>query len=309
MNTRKGWKFSRLIKALYLPATILLLIILSNNAYSQMSNSNNINSYIQELKSQNVGNRQAATLDLMAIGKDAQSAVPALIQALKDPDSGVRRNSALALGRAELASTEVIDALISVILNDSYNGARSNAVGSLGRLQEISPPSELVMTILTDALQDEDERVRKTAVIVLGHVGSKAKAAVPSLIKASQLGDTAMRERAVFALGKIGEASPEVFSALTEALKSDVRNIHLHAIRALGEIKPVSLDSVAILTKVLEEQDITARKLAMTGLGNFGTDAQIAVSALTAAIEDKDVTVSKTAAYTLKKIQDVQVDT
>lgn len=44
-------------------------------------NSNSINLYIQELTSQNVDNRQAATLDLMAIGKDAQSAVPALIQA------------------------------------------------------------------------------------------------------------------------------------------------------------------------------------------------------------------------------------
>lgn len=272
-------------------------------------NSNNINSYIQELTSQNVDNRQAATLDLMAIGKDAQSAVPALIQALKDPDSAVRLNSALALGRAELASPEVIDALISVVLNDSHNGARGNAIGSLGRLQEISPPSELIMTILTDALQDENERVHKTAVIVLGHVGSKAKAAIPALIKVSQSGDTAMRERAVFALGKIGEAAPEVFSTLTEALKSDVRNIHLNAIKALGEIKPVSLESVAILIKVLEEQDITARNLAMTALGNFGTDAQIAVSALTAAMEDEDVTVSKTAASALKKIQDAQLST
>lgn len=108
--------------------------------------------------------RAGAAEDLGHIGAvravDAEPALPALRQALKDKDAGVRRTAAEALGKIAVDAKETVPALI-------------------------------------DALADPAVPVRGAAATALGQFGSEAKDAVPALQKAQKEADK--KQRKVFA--------------------------------------------------------------------------------------------------------------
>lgn len=89
------------------------------------------------------GVRQTATDSLARIGMPA---LPALIEALKDPQASVRDRAAHALAR-------------------------------------MGPPASQAVPALIDALEDPDWRVRRSAARALGQIGPSAEAAVPALIE------------------------------------------------------------------------------------------------------------------------------
>lgn len=89
------------------------------------------------------GVRQTATDSLARIGLPA---MPALIDALRDPSADVRDRAAQALAR-------------------------------------IGPPARQAVPSLIDALNDPDWRVRRSAARALGQIGPAAEEAVPALIE------------------------------------------------------------------------------------------------------------------------------
>ncbi|NJN58227.1 MAG: HEAT repeat domain-containing protein, partial [Leptolyngbyaceae cyanobacterium SL_5_9] len=104
-----------------------------------MSTNRGIEVYLQELKSEDVESRQRAVLGLVQAKPEPEDVVPSLLQALKDPNNGVRGNAALALGRVGVASSEVVDALAALASEDNHSGVRLNAIGAIGKLQQVSP--------------------------------------------------------------------------------------------------------------------------------------------------------------------------
>lgn len=93
-----------------------------------------------------------------------RSAVPALIErGLADPRGGVRRESAVALGR--IGSTEAVAPLL-VVLGDSLQSVRRAAATSLGRIG-----ASQAVPALSDLLSDTFRDVRRAAVEALGAIG------------------------------------------------------------------------------------------------------------------------------------------
>lgn len=90
-------------------------------------------------------------------------AVPALIDALKDTDAGVRQQVAWALGA--IGDKRAVDGLIGA-LGDSAAGVRKQAAWALGALGD-----RRAVTSLTKCLKDTDAGVRKQAAWALGAIG------------------------------------------------------------------------------------------------------------------------------------------
>jgi HEAT repeat protein len=95
---------------------------------------------------------------------DASEAVPALIEALKDPEPGVREQVAWALGA--IGDRRAVDGLVGA-LSDSAAGVRRQAAWALGAIGD-----RRAVSGLTRALKDNDAGVRRQAAWALGAIGN-----------------------------------------------------------------------------------------------------------------------------------------
>ena len=144
----------------------------------------------------------AAANQLAAIGKPA---IPALIKALGDSDSSVRRGAIAALSKI---GEPAVPALIGA-LGDYTSRVRLHAAWALGE-GEVAKAAKKAVPALIMTLADEYEDVRATAAFSLGLIGEPAKVAVPALAEA--LGDERQQIRSVAAeaLRRIGTAEAVV---------------------------------------------------------------------------------------------------
>jgi HEAT repeat protein len=97
--------------------------------------------------------RTEVLAQLEALG---QSAVPALIRALRDPEVQMRQNAALAMG----------------FLASNYSTA-----------PRVTLDIRSAIPALIDAMDDADSRVRGWAIGALWEIGPDAKAAIPALVR------------------------------------------------------------------------------------------------------------------------------
>jgi len=94
---------------------------------------------------------------------DASEAVPALVDALKDTDAGVREQVAWALGA--IGDRRAVDGLIGA-LKDQAAGVRKQAAWALGAIGD-----KRAVTALMAGLKDSDAGVRKQSAWALGAIG------------------------------------------------------------------------------------------------------------------------------------------
>jgi HEAT repeat protein len=85
-------------------------------------------------------------------------------------------------------------------------------------------------------LQSTDSRQRKTAVEVLGNVGTKDPAALTALIDALRDADPRIRDAAILALMKSGPAAARAAPALEAAAADSDQLVREHAAIALRRI-------------------------------------------------------------------------
>jgi HEAT repeat protein len=84
---------------------------------------------------------------------------------------------------------------------------------------------------------DRDAKVRRKAVVALGHVGSADHAAIPAVIGAVKDPDAGVRREAVLALLNLGSGAREAVPSLTEAQKDRDPQARAYAAKALERIQ------------------------------------------------------------------------
>lgn len=115
--------------------------------------------------------RQAAARGLYGCAGDAQQAIPALTEALGDPDAFVRQWAAFAIGN----------------LGHRFGPLVTAAVPRLARL-----------------LKDDDGMVAKWAAMALGLIGDAARPAIGALQEAADAPEVSLREAAARSLRELG---------------------------------------------------------------------------------------------------------
>ena len=189
--------------------------------------------------------------------------VPTLVEALRDPDAGVRRNAAWALGMIGEAAMGPDRSPLASLLFDPDPGVREAAAMAIGltgdtqaglellleRMSEPGTPSDskrlaaaalggmearTAVPVLTKLLADRDPRVRRWAVASLGEIADQQTVAPLSRVLATDP-DPGVRVEAVFRLGKFGgeAARPALAAALKDA-NADVRRLAEAALKELG---------------------------------------------------------------------------
>jgi HEAT repeat protein len=116
--------------------------------------------------------RRLAAHALAEIGPAAREAVPALIEAVQDPESFVRVWAAAALARVEPENVNAISALVAGA-NDETPFIRSLSAWHLGRLGPQHPGIQAALPELRELLNDNDPSARAEAVVALGNLAGK----------------------------------------------------------------------------------------------------------------------------------------
>jgi HEAT repeat protein len=218
--------------------------------------------------------RMVAVRALHRIGLEAAEAAPALIDAAKhDKESRVRFNAALALVEIEPGAKSAVPILIESLKDNNLPwGGKDRAIGALGNmgpdakdaiptlieliasersaygaaeaLKKIAP--EQAAAALTDVLTHDKQPllVRFRVALALVDIGPGAKSAVPTLIES--LRDASLldsfgagaRNSACEALGKIGPDARDATPMLIVLIREKTRTEASSALEALKKIDP-----------------------------------------------------------------------
>jgi HEAT repeat protein len=242
---------------------------------------------IANLRSPNVGTRIDAA---KALGKSGRpEAIPALTEAMRDPELKVRRVTILSL--KSFTSSEAVDGLLlglqdedKVIRRDAliaalevYVGAgNADIEGSLSwitgdrkrtpGLKGLIPVDPRVEDSVAVRLQDEEPSIRRRAAYTLGVLG--AESGVSALSASLYDGDKSVRREAIHALSQIG--TDDAGAALRDALGGAANELTGDIIDALGHMqyKPAAPQLVSIY-------DANTNKLgdrALSALAEMGAD-------------------------------------
>jgi len=203
---------------------------------------------IDALKDEDEGVRERAAEVLVKIG---ETAVPALIDALKDEDLFVRMEAAEVLGKIGV-NDEQFETIIKMLKNGKRWEERHGAAMALGCLKDIRAVPALI-----DALKDEDEVMRMEAAEALEKIGVNDEQ-FETIIKMLKNGKRREeRHGAAAALGFLKDI--RAVPVLIDALKDENGDVRRGAAWALEEIVE------NFVNKKLEEKDY---KAALSMIGN-----------------------------------------
>ncbi len=278
-----------------------------------------------------ISRRPRASVNLSFIAVSAlanigEKAIPALRQALRNPDPYIQTNAAEALQRiTDKTGKETLTLENATeLLRSNDAAAQETAISILARMGDDAIP------MLVKAMEYENEQGRSTVELAQRHLLEKGKKAIPHLINAYgnkedprpyvdcrdvlvEMGEIAvpylisslshpdpeMKSRVAFTLGMLeGKAAPAV-PRLIQLLSEKEGYVRSNAAFALGKIGPSSVAAVPTLRNVLHHPESYVRSSAAEALGAIGEKAAEAVPSLIQALSDESQEVRISAAYAL----------
>jgi HEAT repeat protein len=172
------------------------------------------------------------------IGPRAAKAVPSLLQLLPSEYDNLHFIVTQAISKIGPAANAAVPTM-KKLLDDENDIVYAHA---LDTLVAISPdPEEFVRLLLTMLSQEKNEQRRSHLIDSLGKMGSKAKAAVPELIKMFDEGDDRRHLGIIYALGDIGPDAAAAIEPILNRMKLETGEDHMlrnAGHRALQAIAP-----------------------------------------------------------------------
>ena len=246
------------------------------------------------LRSKNATERTNALQTLAFLGLAAQSAGPALIEALGESEDEDKRHVLRALAAVGADAGATVRAIRPLLRDDARSGVQLTALYALGELGADAKPAVPAIIAL---LGGDDARVRLEAVETLGEIGPEAAGAVPQLVAALRDEDGLMTVEAAQALSRIGSAA---VGPLTELLADE--NYRVLAATILADVGPDAVEALPVLIRLLGSDVEDVRRSALLGLAGMGPKAEEAVPSLMTLLSDSGNPSQPGAAYALARI-------
>ncbi|MCK5806320.1 MAG: HEAT repeat domain-containing protein, partial [Lentisphaeria bacterium] len=225
--------------------------------------------FVEKLQDTDATVRWKAAEGIYKLGAAARPAIADLVRALTDEHPGVQGFASLTLAKTGDAG---IQALAEALESDDqrlrwaaakgFCWAFPRTKGVLAILKERDVDTDPVYACVTgkvgprttkalvEALQGDDLVIRQAVVVIIArHLGPKAKAAEPALIKMVTDPDAWLRYQAVSALSHIGPDAVEAVPVLIKALDDKGDCVALAAALALGNIGPAARNAIPALKK------------------------------------------------------------
>ncbi len=179
--------------------------------------------------------------DVLAKGK---AALPAVVKAMQDSESGVRDWAAYAASCLGADAKAALPSLVKLLKDDvqQVTLTAANALGSMGAEGKDAVPA------LIEAVTGDDPWLRWSAAVALGSIGPAAKEAVPALAKGVYDKEYIVRKGSAEALGHLGPAAKQAVPTLVQAYEDGLQydNIRKIAAESLKRIDPAAAAKAGI---------------------------------------------------------------
>jgi hypothetical protein len=185
--------------------------------------------WLTQLKDKDVAFRLEAINALKEIGPESDDVVLALLAVLKDKDRKVQEAAAEAFSSFPPEPTTPV--LVKAMKSDDHH-TRLSSVILLGR---IGPKAKAAIPLLKEAVQDDDLDVSRHTLQSVTAIAPEEAVAVFILALGSKHDD--VRDGAVVSLGKIGPKAKAAIPALKKALKDSNADVRSHAADALRAVE------------------------------------------------------------------------
>lgn len=262
------------------------------------------------LKSQDARVRTRAADWLGRIGREAKSAAPALLQAIRDFPKPARdsANYTYPVGSSSIGEYDKAR---------EYERARAATITSLALIG--AEPQQVAPVLAAIVSNDEETRsCRVAAANGLMRFGSSAKVTVPVLLKtfANDAEPDEVRLSALDALEHIGADSAQVVPLLIEEIKRFVkdypnvdwivRDVSARSMVYLVKLRPQDKESMSLLIRAFKHPDDhngKIRPLIAQALGEMGPSARDALPALREAAKIRNAVLRKAITAAIAKIE------
>jgi HEAT repeat protein len=236
---------------------------------------------------------QAPRAEIMPLAEALHGQARALGRCLGDPTPSVRQAATRALEEISYARYRLRSWETSVPRAD---GSTLPSDDPLYRLIVANLP------LLDDLLNERDLKTRLSMMNVLFWLGSDAKVAAPTLIRALSDPSKFMRWAAARDLGRAGPVDlKNSLPALARLLRDSDLDVRLAAAATLESYGPYAQAFMPDIIQRVNTGDIESRVVAIRVLENMGPDARPAVPALIEALGHEDARLQRAAAECLAR--------
>jgi HEAT repeat protein len=170
---------------------------------------------------------------------------------------------------------------------------------SIRELAALGSAAQPLLPVLTQALADENWRIRYETAKAIGAMGIEARTAIPALVERLVDADRRVACEAIASLGKIG---PAAIPCLIDALNSHISYVRSTAAWVLAGFESNARAAVPELIQALKDPDWQVQWVAAYALGRIGVDAKPAVFALVESCKGDYALVAKEASRALWRI-------
>ncbi|MHC4405315.1 MAG: M56 family metallopeptidase, partial [Planctomycetota bacterium] len=217
------------------------------------------------------------------VGSEHNDLVPELTEMLKDPKARVRICAVTALGNMGPKAKSAVPALVDAMKDDETLCLAEDA------LEKMGPAAKAAVPGLTEILGGTDLGASHCAARVLAAIGPDAREAVPALIACLQRRNDPWGQLSLCtSLATLDPKSSQAIEALTRLADGPCRDIqpaaHFHLVK-MGE---TGASHFQALIDALEDSNPRVRLTAAAYLGRLGKDASEATPSLLAALDDVD---------------------
>jgi len=219
---------------------------------------------IELLKHEDPDIRANAAFKLGRSGEHGVIALDELANAINDNDAKVRMNVARAIGDIGIPSEKAVEALKSRF-NDEDPIVKFFAMNSL-TIMDVDYEGDSTK-VLIEAIEDEDPKIRRSAIGLLAGCASDSVAAKLAVINSLNDTDSFVREGAAWFL-KFFDLNDEDIKALGVTLLDEVKEVQLNTCKTLQEIGPRAEIVLDELIQAVSDSDWAVRYLVVYILNN-----------------------------------------
>lgn len=264
---------------------------------------------IKKLKDDKYATRFRAAEELEKLGRQAEPAIAALIDALGDNGAFDTSNWDFVSSMAERTLLSIgppaIPALTTAVKSHHSEYVRHSAMTILA---EMDRDAYSAIPVLQAAMRRDADRV--AAALMLWRMDPKGKWVLPviaprtarplnTLLLCLRHHDLEVRIAAIRALAEIGPAATDAVPALTRLIKDPDEKVGLNAAQALGAMKRSATPAVPALLNALRGGTAAMRHTAAESLAQIAPRHKHAALALAESLKDPGANIPVTAAQAL----------
>lgn len=177
-----------------------------------------------------------------------------LVAALEDDEPQVRRRSVEALGDMGGNAKEALQVLLASVQGPSPSLAYRTAV--IQTFGKIGGEAKVAVPYLRSLLHDEmDNATCAQSLAALSAIGSKAKEAIPEILKLCEDEDVDLRRTAYEAFGKISDDSNRTIPVFLKALDDPSPEVRQPIMLGLGRLREGAAPAAGRLVDLLESEE------------------------------------------------------